>query len=163
MRNAGLDEAQAGIKIAGRDINNLRYADDTTLMAESEEELRSLLMKVKEESEKVGLKLNIQKTKIMASGPIPSWLIDGETVETVTDFLFGGSKITADGDHSHEIKTYLLFGRKVMTNLESILKSRDITFPTKVRLVKAMVFPVVMCGCEIWTIKKAKCRRIDAF
>ena len=163
MRNAGLDEAQAGIKIAGRDINNLRYADDTTLMAESEEERKKHLMKVKEESEKVGLKLNIQKTKIMASGPIPSWLIDGETVETVTDFLFGGSKITADGDHSHEIKTYLLFGRKVMTNLESILKSRDITFPTKVRLVKAMVFPVVMCGCEIWTIKKAKCQRIDAF
>ena len=163
MRNAGLDEAQAGIKIAGRNINNLRYADDTTLMAESEEELKNPLMKVKEESEKVGLKLDIQKTKIMASGPIPSWLIDGETVETVTDFLFGGSKITADGDRSHEIKTYLLFGRKVMTNLESILKSRDITFPTKVCLVKAMVFPVVMCGCEIWTIKKAKCQRIDAF
>ena len=163
MRNAGLDEAQAGIKIAGRNINNLRYADDTTLMAESEEELKNPLMKLKEESEKVGLKLDIQKTKIMASGPIPSWLIDGETVETVTDFLFGGSKITADGDRSHEIKTYLLFGRKVMTNLESILKSRDITFPTKVCLVKAMVFPVVMCGCEIWTIKKAKCQRIDAF
>ena len=148
MRNAGLEEAQAGIKIAGRNINNLRYADDTTLMAESEE-LNSLLMKVKEESEKVGLKLNIQKTKIMASGPFSSWEIDGETVETVSDFnLGGGSKITADGDYSHEIKRCLLLGRKVMTNLDSILKSRDIILPTKVRLVKAMVFPVVMYGCE---------------
>ena len=163
MRNAGLDEAQAGIKIAGRNINNLRYADDTTLMAESEDELKSLLMNVKEESEKVGLKLNIQKTKIMASGPITSWQIDGETVETVADFIFLGSKITADGDCSHEIKRRLLLGRKVMTNLESILKSRDITLPTKVRLVKAMVFPVVMYGCESWTIKKAECQRIDAF
>ena len=150
MRNAGMDEAQAGIKIAGRNINNLRYADDTTLMAESEEELQSLLMKVKEESEKVGLKLNIQKTKIMASGPITSWEIDGETV---SDFIFGGSKITADGDCSHEIKRCLLLGRKVMTNLDSILKSRDITLPTKGRLVKAMVFLVVMYGCESWTIK----------
>jgi len=155
MRNAGL-EAQAGIKIAGRNINNLRYADDTTLMAESEEELKSLLMKVKEENEKVGLKLNIQKTKIMASGPITSWEIDGETVETVTDFTFWGSKITADGDCSHEIKRRLLIGRKVMTNLDSIFKSRDITLPTKVCLVKAMVFPVVMYGCESWTIKKAE-------
>ena len=163
MRNAGLEEAQAGIKIARRNINNLRYADDTTLMAESEEELKSLLMKVKEESEKVGLKLNIQKTKIMASGPITSWEIDGETVETVSDFIFGGSKITADGDCSHEIKRRLLLGRKVMTNLDSIFKSRDITLPTKVRLVKAMVFPVVMYGCESWTVKKAECRRIDAF
>ncbi len=163
MRNAGLEETQAGIKIAGRNINNLRYADDTTLMAESEEELKSLLMKVKEESEKVGLKLNIQKTKIMASGPITSWEIDGETVETVSDFIFLGSKITADGDCSHEIKRYLLLGRKVMTNLDSILKSRDITLPTKVRLVKAMVFPVVMYGCESWTVKKAERRRIDAF
>ena len=162
-RNAGLDEAQAGIKIAGRNINNLRYADDTTLMAESEEELKSLLMKEKEESEKVGLKLNIQKTKIMASGPIISWQIDGETVETVADFIFLGSKITADGDCSHEIKRHLLLGRKVMTNLDSILKSRDITLSTKVRPVKAMVFPVVMYGCKIWTIKKAECRRIDAF
>ena len=162
MRNAGLDEAQAGIKIAGRNINNLRYADDTTLMAESEEELRSLLMKMKE-SEKVGLKLNIQKTKIMASGPFTSWQIDGETVETVTDFIFLGSKITADGDCSHEIKRHLLLGRKVMTNLDSILKSRDITLPTKVHLVKAMVFPVVMYGCESWTIKKAERQRIDAF
>ena len=144
MRNAGLEEAQAGIKIAGRNINNLRYADDTTLMAESEEELKSLLMKVKEESEKVGLKLNIQKTKIMASGPIPSWQIDGETVR---DLIFGGSKITADGDCSHEIKRHLLLGRKAMTNLDSILKSRDITLPTKVHLIKAMVFPVVMYGC----------------
>ena len=152
MRNTGLEEAQAGIKIAGRNINNLRYADDTTFMAESEEELKSLLMKVKEESEKVGLKLIIQKTKIMASGPITSWQIDGETVETVTDFILGGSKITADGDCSHEIKRCLLLGRKVMTNQVSILKSRDITLPTKVRLVKAMVFPVVMCGCESWTI-----------
>ena len=151
-----LDEAQAGIKIAGRNINNLRYADDTTLMAESEE-LKSLLMKVKEESEKVGLKLNIQKTKIMASGPITSWQIDGATVETVADFIFLGSKITADGDCSHEIKRRLLLGRKVMTNLDSIFKSRDITLPTKVCLVKAMVFPVVMYGCESWTVKKAEC------
>ena len=163
MRNAGLEEAQAGIKIAWRIINNLRYADDTTLMAESEEELKSLLMKVKEESEKVGLKLNIQKTKIMASGPITSWEIDGETMETVADFIFGGSKITADGDCSHEIKRCLLLGRKVMTNLDSIFKSRDITLPAKVRLVKAMVFPVVMYGCESWTVKKAECPRIDAF
>ena len=154
MRNAGLEEAQAGIKIAGRNIKNLRYADDTTLMAESEEELKSLLMKVKEESEKIGLKFNIQKTKIMASGPITSWQIDGETVETVSDFLFLGSKITADGDCSHEIKRRLLLGRKVMTNLDSILKSRDITLPTKVRLVKAMVFPVVMYGCKSRTVKK---------
>ena len=156
MRNAGLEEAQAGIKIARRNINNLRYADDTTLMAESEEELKSLLMKVKEESEKVGLKLIIQKTKIMASGPITPWEIDGETVETVSDFVLGGSKITADGDCSHEIKRRLLLGRKVMTNLDSILRSRDITLPTKVRLVKAMVFPVVMYGCESWTVKKAE-------
>ena len=148
MRNAGLEEAQAGIKIARRNINNLRYADDTTLMAESEEELKNLLMKVKEESEKVVLKLNIQKTKIKASGPITSWEIDGETVETVSDFILGGSKITADGNCSHEIKRHLLLGRKVMSNLDSILKSRDITLPTKVRLVKAMVFPVVMYGCE---------------
>ena len=156
MRNAGLEEAQAGIKIARRNINNLRYADDTTLMAESEE-LKSFLMKVKEESEKVGLKLNIQKTKIMASGPITSMQIDGETVQTVADFIFLGSKITADGDCSHEIKRRLLLGRKVMTNLyDSILKSRDITLPTKVHLVKAMVFPVVMYGCESWTIKKAE-------
>ena len=157
MRNAGLEEAQAGIKIAGRNINNLRYADDTTLTAESEEELKSLLMKVKEESEKVGLKLNIQKTKIMASGPITSWHIDGETVGTVTDFILGGSKITADGDCSHEIKRPLFLGRKVMTNLDSILKSRNITFPTKVHLVQAMVFPVVMFGYESWTRKKAEC------
>ena len=163
MRNAGLEETQAGIKIARRNINNLRYADNTTLMAKSEEELKSLLMKVKEESEKVGLKLNIQKTKIMASGPIISWEIDRETVETVSDFILGGSKITAYGDCSHEIKRRLLFGRKVMTNLDSILKSRDITLPTTVCLVKAMVFPVVMYGCESWTIKKAECRRIDAF
>src|SRR5574338_235028 len=160
MRNAGLDEAQAGIKIAGRKINNLRYADDTTLMAENEEELKSLLMKVKEESENVDLKLNIQKTKIMASGPIPSWEIDGETV---ADFIFLGSKITADGDCSHEIKRHLLLGRKVMTNLDSIFKSRDITLPTKVCLVKAMVFPVVMYGCESWTVKKAEHRRVDDF
>ena len=162
MRNAGLEEAQAGIKIAGRNINNLRYADDTTLMAENEEELKSLLMKVEEESEKVGLKLNIQKTKITASGPITSWEIDGETVETVSDFIFGGgSKITADGDCSHEIKRCLLLGRKTVTNLDSILKSRDITLPTKVSLVKAMVFPVVVYGCESWTVKKAEHRRID--
>ena len=171
MRNAGLDEAQAGIKIAGRNINNLRYADDTTLMAESEEERvnqvnqesesrKSLLIKVKEESEKVGLKFNIQKTKIMAYGPITSWQIDGETV---SDFIFLGSKITAYGDCSHEIKRCLLLGRKVMTKLDSILKSRGITLPTKVHLVKAIVFPVVMYGCEIWTIKKAEHRRIDAF
>ena len=163
MRNAGLDEAQAGIKIARRNINNLRYADDTTLMAESEEELKTLLMKVKEESEKVGLKLNIQKTKIVASVPITSWQIDGETVETVGDFIFLGSKLTADDDCSHEIKRRLLLGRKVMTNLDSILKSRDITLPTKVHLVKAMVFPVVMYGCESQTIKKAESQRIDAF
>ena len=163
MRNAGLEEAQARIKNSGRNINNLRYADDTTLMAESEEELKSLLMKVKEESEKVGLKLNIQKTKIMTSGPITSWQIDGETVETVADFIFLGSKITADGDCSHEIKRCLLFGRKVMTNLDSILKSRDITLPTKVHLVKAVVFPVVMYGYESWTIKKVEHQRIDAF
>ena len=157
MRNAGLEEAQAGIKIDGRNINNLRYANDTTLMAESEEELKSLLMKVKEESGKVGLKLNIQKTKIMASGPITSWQIDGETVKTVADFIFLGFKITVDGDYSHEIKRHLLLGRKVMINLDSILKSRDITLPTKVCLVKAMLFPVVMCGCESCTIKKAEC------
>ena len=163
MRNAELDEAQAGIKIAGRNINNLSYADDTTLITESEEEPKSLLMKVKEESEKVGLKLNIWKTKIMASGPITSWEIEGETVETVSDFILGGSKITADGDCSHEIKRRLLLGRKVMTNLDSILKIRDITLPTKVHLVKAMVFPVVMYGCESWTVKKAECQRIDAF
>ena len=155
MRNAGLEEAQAGIKIAGRNINNLRHADDTTLMAQSEE-LKSLLMKVKEESKKVGLKLNIQKTKIMASGPITSWQIDGETVETVANLILGGSKITADGDCSFEIKRHLLLRRKVMTNLDSILKSRDITLPTKVRLVKPMVFPVVMYGCESWTVKKAE-------
>ena len=156
MRNAGLEEAQAGIKIAGRNINNLRYADDTTLMAESKEELQSLMMKGKEESEELGLKLNIQKTKIMAPGPITSWEIDGETVETVSDFIFGGSKITADGDCSHEIKRRLLLRRKVMTNLDSILKSRDTTLPTKVRLVKAIVFPLVMYGCESWTVKKAE-------
>ena len=156
MRKAGLDEAQAGIKISRRNINNLRYTDDTILMAESKEELKSLLIKVKEESEKVGLKLNIQTTKIMASGPITSWQIDGETVETVTDFIFGGSKITADGDCSHEIKRHSFLGRKAMSNLDSILKSRDITLPTKVHLVKAMVFSVVMYGCESWTIKKAE-------
>ena len=161
MRNAGLDEAQAEIKIAGRNINNLRYADDTTLMAESEEELKSILMKVKEESEKVGLKLNIQKTKIMASHHFMA--NDGETVETVSDFILGGSKITADGDCSQEIKRHLFLGRKVMTNLDGILKSRDITWSTKVRLVKAMVFPVVMYGFESWTVKKAEHRRIDAF
>ena len=163
MQNAGLDETKAGIKTAGRNMNNLRYTDDTTLMAESKEELKSLLMKVREEREKVGLKLNIQKTKIMASGPITSWQIDGETRETVTDFIFLGSKITAHGDCSLEIKRRLLLGRKAMTNLDSILKSRDITLPTKVHLVKAMVFPVVMYACESWTIKKAECRRIDAF
>ena len=156
MRNAGLDEAQAGIKIAGRNINNLRYADDITLMAESEEELKSLLMKVEEESEKVGLKLNIQKTKIMASGPNTSWQIDREIVETVADFIFGGSKITADSDCSHEIKRHLLLGRKVMTNLDSILKSRDTTLSTKIYLLKAMVFPVITYGCESRTIKKAE-------
>ena len=163
MRNAGLEEAQAEIKIAGKNINNLRYANDTIFMAESQEELKSLLMKVKEESEKVSLKLNIQKTKIMVSTPITSWEIDGETVETVTNFIFLGSKITADGDCSHEIKRHLLLGRKTMTNLDSILKSRDIILPTKVRLVKAMVFPVVMYGCESWTVKKAEHQRIDAF
>ena len=157
MRNSRLDDAQARIKIAGRNINNLRYANDTTLMAESEEELKSLLMKMKEESEKVGLKLSIQKMKLMASGPIPLWQINRETTETVTDFIFGGSKITADGDCSHEIKRCLLLGRKAKTYLDSILKSRDISLPTKVRLVKAMVFPVVMYGCESWTIKKAEC------
>ena len=162
MQNSRLGEAQAGIKIAGRNINNLRYADDTTLMAERKEDLKSLLMKVKEESEKAGLKLNIQKTKIMESGPITSWHIDGETMETVTDFIFMGSKITADGDCSHEIKRCLLFGRKAMTNLDSIFKSRDITLPTKVHLVKTMVFPVVMYGCESWT-KKAERRIIEAF
>ena len=162
MRNAGLEEAQAGIKIAGRNINNLRYADGTALMAESEE-LKSLLMKVKEESEKIDLKLNIQKTKIMASSPITSWQIDGEAMETVRNFFFWGSKITAGGDCSHEINGCLLLGRKVMTNLDSIFKSRNITLPTKVRLVKAMVFPVVMYGCDSWTVKKAEPRRIDAF
>ena len=163
MRNTGLEEAQAGIKIAGRNISNFRYADDTTLMAESEEELKSLLMKVKAESEKAGLKLNFQKTKIMASGPITSWQIDGETVEAVSDFMVLGSKITADGDCSHEIKRRLLLGSKVMTNLHSIFKSRDITLPTMVHLVEALVFPVVMYGCESRTIKKAECQRIDAF
>ena len=162
MRNAGLEGAQAGIKIAGRNINNLRYADDTTLMAESEEE-QSLLMKVKGESEKVGLKLNIQKTKIMASGPSTSWEIDGETVQTLSDFIFWGSKITADGDCSHEIKGRLHLGRKAVTNLDSILKSRDINLLTEVRLVKTVVFPVVAYGCESWTVKKAERRRIDAF
>ena len=165
MRNTGLEETQAGIKIARRNINNLRFADDTTLMAESKEELKSVLRKVKEESEKVVLKLNIQKTKIMASGPITSWQIDGKTVETVADFIFIflGSKITADDDCSHEIKRRLLLGRKVMTNLDNTLKGRDITLPTKVRLVKAMVFPLVVYGCESWTIKKVERRRIDAF
>ena len=162
MRNAGQEEAQAGIKIAGRNINHLRYADDTTLMAESEEKLKSLLMQVKEKSEKVGLKL-IQKTKIMASGPMTSWEIVGEIVETVLDFIFLGARVTADGECSHEIERCLLLGRKVMTNVDSILKSRDITVPTKVCLVKAMVFPVVMYRCESWTVKKAECRRIDAF
>ena len=157
MRNAGLEETQAGIKIAGRNINNLRYADDTTLMAESEEGLKSLLIKVKEKSDKAGLKLNIQKTKILASGPITSWQIDGETMETLTDFIFLGSKITADGDCSHEIKKYLFLGKKAMTNLDSILKSRDITLPTDVHIVKAMVFPVVMYECDRRTIKKAEC------
>ena len=163
MRNTWLEEAQAGIKISGRNINNLRYADDTTLVAESEEELKSLLMKVKVESEKVALKLNIQKMKIMASGPITSWETDGETVQTVSDFIFLGSKITADGDCRHEIKGLLLLGRKVIINLDSILKSRDITLPAKVRLIKAMVFPVIMYGCENWTIKKSEGQRIDAF
>ena len=162
MQNARLDEAQAGIKIAGRNINHLRYADDTTLMAESKE-LKSFLMKVKEESEKVELKLNTQKTKIMASGSITPWQIDGKTVEMVTDFIFLGSKITVDGDCSHEIKRHLLHGRKAMTNLGSILKSRDIALTIKIHLVKAMIFPVVMYGCESWTIKKAQCRRIYAF
>ena len=162
MRKAGLEETQAGIKIARRNINNLRYADDTILMAESEE-LKSLLMKVKKQSEKVGLKLNIQNTKIMASGPITLWQIDGEAMETVTDFIFLDSKITADGDCNHEIKRLLLLGRKVMTNLDSIFKSRDITLPTKVHLVKALFFPVVMHGCESWTLKKAEHQRIDAF
>ena len=162
MRNAGLDESQARIKIARRNINNLGYADDTTLVAEREEELKSLLMRVKEESEKTGLKLNIQKTKIMTSGPITSWQIDAETVETVRDFIFLGSKITADGDCSHRIRRCLLLGRKAMTNLDSILKSRDITLPTKVHLVKAMFFSVVVYGCESWTIKKAEHRRTDA-
>ena len=163
MQNAGLDETLLGINIAGRTINNLRYTDDTTLMAESEEELKSLLMKVKGESEKAGLKLNIQKTKIMASGPVTSWEIDGQTMETVRHFIFLGSRITADGDCSSEIKRRLLFGRKTKTNLDSILKSRDITLPIKVCLVKAIVFSVVMYGCECWTIKKAECRRIDGF
>ena len=163
MRNAGLKEAQAGIRIAWRNISNLRYADDTTLMAQSEEELKSLLMKVKEESEKVDLKLNIQKTKIMASVPISSWQIYGETVETVADFILGGCENTADGDCIHEIKRCLLLGRKVMTDLDSIFKSRDITLPTKVRPVKAVVFPVVIYRCESWTIKKAESQRIDAF
>ena len=163
MRDPGLDEVQAGIKFARRNINNIIYADDTTFMAESEDELKSLLMKVKEESEKVGLKLNIQEMKIMASGPITSWQIDGEIVETVSDFIFLGSKITADGGCSHEIKRYLLLGRNVMTSLDSIFTSRDITLLTKVRLVKAMGFPVVMYGCESWTVKKAEGRRIDAF
>ena len=163
MRNAGLDEAQAGIKTMGRNMNNLRYADDTSLMAESKEELKSFWMKVKEKSEKIGLKLNIEKTKIMASGPIISWQINGKTMETVRDFILGGSQITADGDSSHEIKRRLLLERKVMTILDSILKSRDITLPMMVLLVKAMVFPVVMYGCESWTIKKAECQRIDTF
>ena len=163
MQNAGLDEAQARIKIDGRNVNNFRYADDTSFMAESEEELKSLLMRVNKESEKIGLELNIQKTKITASGPITSWEINGETVETVKDFTFGASKITANGDCRHEIKRRLILGRKVMTNLDGILKSRDITLPTKVRLVKALVFPGVMYGCESWILKKAECQRIDAF
>ena len=163
MRNTGLEETQGGIKIAGRNLSHLRYADDTTLVAESEEELKSLLIKVKEESEKVGLKCNIHKSKIMASGPITSWEIDGETVETVSELIFLGSKITADGDCSHEIKRRLLLGRKVMTNLDSTLKSRDIILPTKVHLVQAMVLPVVIYGCKSSTVKKAACQRIDAF
>ena len=163
MKNAGLEAAEAGIKIARRNINNFRYADDTTLMAESKEKLKSLLMKAKEESEKAGLKLSIQKMKIISSGPITSWQIDGETMETVTDFIFLGSKISADGECSHEVKRGLLLGRKAMANLESMLKSRDITLPTKVHLVKAMVFPVVMYGCESWTINKAKHQRINVF
>ena len=163
MRNTGLDEAQAGIKIPRRNINNLRHAEDTTLIAESEEELKSLLMNKKEESEKVGFKLNIQKMKIMASGPITSWQIDGQTVEIMTDFILGVSKITADGDCSHEIKRHSLFGKKVMTNLDSMLKRKDITLPPKVHVVKAMVFPAVMCGCQSWTIKKVEHQRIDAF
>ena len=163
IQNAGLDDSQAGLKIARRNINNLRYVDDTTLMADREEELKSLLMKVKQESEKVGLKLNNQKIKIKAFGPITSWQIDGETVETVADFILGGSKITVDGDCGHQIKRCLLLGRKVMINLDSIFKSRDITWPTKVHLVKALVFPVVMYGCESWTVKKAEHQRIDAF
>ena len=163
MRNTGLKEAQARIKTAGKNINNLRYADDTTLMAESKEELKSILVKVKEESENFGLKLNIQKTKVTASSPITSWQIDGETVETVRYFIFLSSKITADGDCNHEIKRRLILGRKVMNNLDSILKSRDITLPTKVHLVKAMVFPVVVYGCESWTVKKAECQRIYVF
>ena len=164
MRNAGLDEAQAGIKIARTNINNLRYADNTTLMAESKEKLKSFLMKVKEQSGKVGLKLNIQKTKVMASGPITSWQIDGETMETVTDFIFLGPEVTADGECSHKIKRCLSLGRKAVTNLDSVLiKSRDITLPTKVHLVKAMVFPVARYGCESWTVKEAECKRIDAF
>jgi len=163
MQNARLDETQAGIKIAGRNINNLRYADDTILMEEGKEELKSLLMKVKEDSEKAGLKLNIQKTKIIASGPITSWQIDGETMETVTDLIFLGSRITADSDCSHEIKRHLLLGRKAMTNLDSILKCRDVILPSKVYIVKAMVFLLVMYGCESWTVKKAECQRIDSF
>ena len=163
MRNAGLGESQAGVKIAGRNINNLRYADDTTLIAESEEELKSLLMRVKEESAKAGLKLNIQKTKIMASGPITSWQREGEEMEAVTDFIFLGSKITADGDCSHEIQRRLLLGRKAMANLDSIFKSRDITLPTKVCRIQAMLFPAVMYGCESWNIRKAEHRRMDAF
>ena len=162
MRNSGLDEAQAGINIVQRNINNLRYADDTTLMAESEEELKSLLISVKDESEKANLKLSIQKTKIMASSPITSWQIDRETMETVTDFIFLGSKITENGDCSYEIKRRSLLGGKAMTNLDNVLKSRDVTLPTKVHLVKAMVFPVVMYGCESWTTKQAKCQRTDA-
>ena len=163
MQNSGLDEAQAGIKITGANINNLRYADDTTVMTEREKEPKSLLMKMKEESEKVGLKFNIQKKKIMTSGIITSWQTDGETMKTVTDFIFLGSKLTADNDYSHEIKRHLLLGRKVMTNLDSVLTSRDITLPTKVHLIKALVFQLVMCGCESWTIKKAECCRIDSF
>ena len=163
MQNVRMDESQAAIKISRRNINNLRYADDTTLMAESEEALKSLLMKVKEDSEKVGLKLNVQKTKIMASGPIISWQIEEETMETVTDFILGGSKITVDGDCSHEIKRHLFLGRKTMTNLDRILISRNFTLPTKIHLVRVLVFPVVMYGCESWTVKKAECQRTDAF